>query len=116
MSYLLDTHIAIWSWEDSPRLSGLARRYITEPTAQVFVSAASIWEISIKHNKAGPAGMPISGETALLYCKRAGFSILPITASHAVTAGKLPLLHADPFDRMLVAQAIDDGVGVYHAR
>lgn len=110
MRLLLDTHIALWALADSPRLSAEARRLIEDPDNRITVSAASVWEISIKHALArgGPNDMPISGAEALDYCRLAGFEILPISASHAAAVEALPRLHADPFDRMLVAQAMDE--------
>jgi PIN domain nuclease of toxin-antitoxin system len=112
MSYLLDTHIALWALLDDPRLSALARSYITDPKTSVCVSAASIWEIAIKHalgHKRTDA-MPISGEQALDLFGQAGFSLLPITAKHAATVAALPPLHHDPFDRMIITQAIAEGL------
>jgi PIN domain nuclease of toxin-antitoxin system len=107
MRLLLDTHIALWAIADSPRLSGKARRLIDDPDNQIVISAATIWEISIKHALAcgGPNDMPISGAEALGYFRDAGFEILPISPAHAAAVEELPPLHADPFDRMLVAQA-----------
>jgi len=101
---LLDTHIALWAVVDSPRLSVKARELILAPAAEVYVSAASIWEISIKY-ALGRENMPISGARAADYFTRAGYFRLPMTWEHALTVECLPLLHADPFDRMLVAQS-----------
>ena len=108
MRLLLDTHIAIWAIADHPNLSGKARRLIDDDDAIVFVSAATIWEISIKHalGRGRPNGMPISGAEALGYFKDAGFQMLDMSPAHAVALETLPQLHADPFDRMLVAQAL----------
>jgi PIN domain nuclease of toxin-antitoxin system len=112
MSYLLDTHIALWALLDDPRLSALARGYITDPKTNVSVSAASIWEISIKHalGQKRSDSMPISGQQALDLFGQAGFSLLAISAKHAAMVSALPPLHHDPFDRMIVAQAIADGL------
>ena len=110
MRLLLDTHIALWAITDSPRLSGKARRLIADPDNQVVVSAATIWEISIKHALArgGPNDMPISGAEAAGYFREAGYEILAISAAHAAAVEELPPIHADPFDRMLVAQAMEE--------
>jgi PIN domain nuclease of toxin-antitoxin system len=107
MRLLLDTHVLLWTLVDDPRLSTQARGHITDPTATIFVSAASIWEISIKHGlgRTGPGAMPISGEDAVGYCGKAGFTLLPISARHAAAVETLPAVHGDPFDWMLVAQA-----------
>ena len=98
---ILDTHVLVWVYEDDPRLGAAAREVITNPGNQVFVSAASIWEIAIKQ-ATGKLGGP---DNLGAYVERFGFTGLPITLRHAERAGRLPLLHRDPFDRMLVAQA-----------
>jgi PIN domain nuclease of toxin-antitoxin system len=105
---LLDTHVALWAIADDDRLSAKARRLIDDPENDVVVSAATVWEISIKHALArgGPNDMPISGEEALGYFKDAGFELLGISPTHAAAVEGLPPLHADPFDRILVAQAL----------
>jgi PIN domain nuclease of toxin-antitoxin system len=84
-----------------------ARDLIGSPENAIFVSAASLWEIAIKHalNRGRPADMPISAVEARGYFLAAGYSLLPITPQHAVAVESLPALHTDPFDRMLVAQA-----------
>ena len=101
MSLLLDTHILLWWLSDDPLLPPAARHAISAPANEVLVSAATIWEIAIKE-AAGRLEVPgdlleaIDGDD---------FDMLPITATHAIAAGSLPLHHADPFDRMLIAQA-----------
>jgi len=104
---LLDTHIALWAIADDPRLSDLARSLIDDPENAVMVSAATVWEISIKHALAR-SNMPISGEEALGYFRSAEFGLLDITPIHAAAVETLPPLHGDPFDRILVAQAITE--------
>jgi PIN domain nuclease of toxin-antitoxin system len=108
MRLLLDTHIALWAIADHRNLSAKARRLIDDPDNQIVVSTASIWEIAIKHALArgGPNDMPISGREALGYFRDAGFEVLDISAAHTVAVETLAPLHADPFDRMLVAQAM----------
>ena len=108
MNLLLDTHIALWAIADDPRLPAQARDLIADPANEVFVSAASVWEIAIKHALArGHANdMPISGQTALGYFREAGFKLLDISAAQAAGVEALPQLHADPFDRILLAQAL----------
>ena len=107
MRLLLDTHVALWAVADDPRLSPAARVLIADPGNEVFVSAASVWEIAIKHGLArGRADdMPISGRDALLHFTAAGYALLPISPAHAAAVEELPRLHEDPFDRLLVAQA-----------
>lgn len=108
MRLLLDTHVALWAITDDPRLSENARALISSEDNDVIVSAASVWEISIKHalggNRAG--AMPISGRQAHGYFEEAGFISLPVAAVHSAAVDGLPGHHADPFDRIIVAQAI----------
>lgn len=105
MRLLLDTHIAIWALVAHPRLSGEARELIVARETQVYVSAATIWEIAIKHGL-GKGGMPFSGEDAIRYFREAGYQSLDVKAEHAAMVERLPRIHSDPFDRLLVAQAI----------
>lgn len=105
MNLLLDTHVALWAITDSPKLNQQARDLLQSPNASLWVSAASVWEISIKH-ALGKGGMPISGEEALAYFRDSGYGLLAIEAEHAVAVEALPLHHQDPFDRILVAQAL----------
>ena len=108
MRPLLDTHVALWAIADHPNLSERARRLIEDSDNQIFVSVATFWEISIKHALArgGPSDMPISGQTALTYFHEAGYEMLDITPAHTAAVEALPSLHSDPFDRLLVAQAM----------
>jgi PIN domain nuclease of toxin-antitoxin system len=101
---LLDTHIALWAITDNPRLPGEAKLLIQEQRNEIFVSAASVWEIAIKHSL-GRGVMPISGQEALKYFTESGYRLLSISAIHAALVEELPQYHADPFDRILVAQA-----------
>lgn len=101
MELLLDTHALLW-WDETPEiLNEAARSAIRASSNTVFVSAASIWEIAIKlkRGKLRFSGSP----TAMI--EKNGFLALSISPEHAEAAGALPLLHTDPFDRMLVAQA-----------
>ena len=107
MRLLLDTHIALWALVDSPRLPANARLLILAPDNEVVVSAASVWEIAIKHGLA-KKNMPVSGAEAKSWFTRAGYTLLPVTADHAALVEELPPHHADPFDRILVAQALDE--------
>lgn len=107
MRLLLDTHIALWAITDSPKLPKQVRELISMPATEVYVSAASVWEIAIKHSL-GRNNMPVSGDQASRYFTEAGYSLLPVTAEHAAATEMLPPIHADPFDRMLVAQALTE--------
>lgn len=107
MRLLLDTHIMLWALIAPERLEAEERAIIGDPANEVHVSAASLWEIAIKFPlQRGRAGaLPFGAEAAARHCAAAGFLPLPITAPHAAAVERLPPLHADPFDRMLVAQA-----------
>ena len=103
---LLDTHAFLWWLSDDPALGAEARQIMSEPRNQVLVSAASIWEISIKQAKGmleAPADLEVLVEDE-------GFTKLPISLFHGQQAGKLPEIHRDPFDRMLIAQAQAEGL------
>ena len=105
---LLDTHVLIWAVENSPRLGPDAREFITDPGNEVFVSAATIWEIAVKR-ALGKLSFPADvGERV----RRDGFEELPMTVFHAEQAGGLPRHHGDLFDRMLVAQAQAEGLAI----
>jgi len=97
---LLDTHVLLW-WLADDELTSDARALIADPANEVAVSAASAWEISIK-KALGKLAAPDDLEHQILACD---FMPLPISVSHAVSAGQLPRHHDDPFDRMLIAQA-----------
>lgn len=107
MRLLLDTHIALWAVLDSPRLSAHARSLILAPNNDLFVSAASVWEVAIKHRIA-PKKMPVTGGDALSFFRRAGYHMLAVTAEHAAALDDLPAYHNDPFDRLLVTQAMEE--------
>ena len=103
MGLLLDTHVVLWWLADDPVLPDeIKDRLDHEPDA--YVSAATIWEVAIKQaigKLPEPVGLPE-------LIRDSGFAELPISSQHAMTAGRLPLIHRDPFDRMLVAQARDE--------
>ena len=105
---LLDTHVLLWWLSDDPRLGQAARQAIANPKNQVYVSAASTWEISIKQSL-GKLSAPDDMDGIV---DEAGFDKLPITLFHGDQAGVLPKHHRDPFDRMLVVQAQSEGLVV----
>jgi PIN domain nuclease of toxin-antitoxin system len=107
MNLLLDTHIALWAIADHPKLSAQARALILAPKSTVWVSVASVWEIAIKHSLAR-GDMPLSSLDAVNYFQAAGYRILPVEAEHVVAVEELPPHHQDPFDRLLVAQALTE--------
>ena len=105
MRLLLDTHIVLWTLDDSPRLGIRARELMTARGAECFVSAVSFWEIAIK------AGLRrkdfrVDSDKLIDACVAAGLRLLPFSPAHAVRVARLPRHHADPFDRALVAQAL----------
>lgn len=100
MSFLLDTHTVLW-WLAGEELAEEAVAAIADRDNLVVVSAASIWEIEIKR-RVGKLDAP---DTLVDAIAESGFEPLPMTHAHAARAGRLPLHHRDPFDRMLVAQA-----------
>lgn len=110
MNLLLDTHVAVWAIGQPNRLPAAVRDLIADPGNEVFVSAASLWEIAIKHALArrGAGAMPLSAEAAVTHFSGAGYTLLSVSARHAVAVEKLPRLHDDPFDRLLIAQAFDE--------
>lgn len=83
----------------------MARDLIESPKSSVWISAATIWEIAIKHGL-GRGDMPVSGQDALRYFRESGYRFLPVEPEHATAVEDLPVHHADPFDRILVAQAL----------
>jgi PIN domain nuclease of toxin-antitoxin system len=103
---LLDTHALIWWLAADQALPSRARDAIADPSNDVFVSAASAWEIATKHRigklpEAGLLAADVAG-----FVSEQGFIELPVTIRHGQLAGSLPGIHKDPFDRILVAQAI----------
>ena len=100
MNLLLDTHVLLW-WSEERRISPEALEAISNPDNIVYVSAASIWEISIKSARG-----KLRVDEAIFDVRNDDFEPLPITHADARLAGSLPDHHRDPFDRMLVAQAL----------
>ena len=101
MNLLLDTHVALWFFNDPARVRETAYDAIEDGDNLVHLSAASVWESAIKE-ATGRLTVPEPLESA---ASAAGFVELPVTWGHARAAAALPLVHTDPFDRMLVAQA-----------
>lgn len=106
MDLLLDTHIFLWWDSDRPELGPSARSAIRDPANTIFISAVSIWEIAIKRRL---GRLPFEGSPTANIARN-GFLPLAILPEHAERAGDLPLLHADPFDRLLIAQAQSTGM------
>jgi PIN domain nuclease of toxin-antitoxin system len=105
MRLLLDTHILLWTIADSSKLSGAARALIGKPGSELSFSAASLWEIAIKAGQRREGfRIDVSSLRRSLFDNE--YEELPMTGAHAAALGNLPPIHRDPFDRLLVAQAI----------
>lgn len=100
MRILLDTHLLLWALGSPPKLSANTRKLVD--TSEVYVSTASIWEISIK---AALGKLKADTAEVLAAIPEAGLGLLPITGEHAARVARLPTHHKDPFDRILIAQA-----------
>lgn len=113
MRALLDTHAFVWSETLDRRFSGAARTFIEDESNELYLSAVIAWEIGVKFAKGRLPELPESPQTyvtrrmALLRAEP-----LPIEVSHALQAASLPAIHADPFDRLLVAQAQLEGLAI----
>lgn len=115
MTLLLDTHAFLWWLADDARLSKRARAAVGDPAHTVYMSPASAWEIATKHRI---GRLPEAGELMADFpgiVERAGFEELPIATKHALLAGGLSGQHRDPFDRMLVAQALCENIEIVTA-
>lgn len=112
MKLLLDTHALIWWAGNDPRLRSGARAAISDARNDVCVSAASAWECAVKvqNGKLSEAAPLVAAFRSTL--ERAGFAMLDITLEHALAAGALPRHHGDPWDRMLIAQALGEGMAL----
>lgn len=105
--YLIDTHIALWWLDASPKLSDEVKELLrTEP--EVYMSAVTSWEVALKHSLGKLPGVPGLPERV----RDLQFRALPITVEHSIRIGQLPWHHRDPFDRMIVAQAQLEGLTV----
>lgn len=106
MRLLIDSHVLLWWFEGADRLGAAAREAIRDGENEAFVSAATLWELSIKQ----AAGKLEVGVDLREHSAEQGFRELPVSGQHAVAVRNLPLHHRDPFDRMLVAQAGIEGL------
>jgi PIN domain nuclease of toxin-antitoxin system len=115
MKVLLDTHAALWWASDSPKLSVRAKQLLQDTQTAGLLSAASAWEIAIKHHS-GRLPLPETPEDLLhRLIKELDLAILPIEVPHALKSASLPPHHRDPFDRLLIAQAILEKVPILSA-
>ena len=104
MNLLIDTHVLLWWWTEAEQLSGRAKAAILDSRNRSYVSAAVAWELAIKVNLGKLDAQDVVSNLKQLLIEE-GFRRLAISTDHALRAGLLPMLHRDPFDRMLVAQA-----------
>lgn len=108
--YLLDTHALIWWNTDDGKLGDHARRVLEDPDTMIFASAVNAFEIASKHRL---GKLPLIEELLTHYhaaLQETGLAELPVTARHALRAGGLSIEHRDPFDRMLIAQALEENL------
>src|SRR6202051_1710757 len=109
MKLLLDTHLLLWAATENHKLPKPARRLIDSPDHELFFSAASLWEVAIKRGM-GREDFKVDARLLRRGLLDNGYRELPIISDHVVATDSLPLMHKDPFDRILVAQATVEGV------
>jgi PIN domain nuclease of toxin-antitoxin system len=109
VKYLLDTHLLLWAAGQPERLSTGARSMLENPSNQLLFSAASLWEVSIK-NGLGRDDFSVNPRLLRRGLLDNGYVELPITSEHTVSLDNLPSIHKDPFDRLLIVQAMVEGV------
>jgi len=109
MRLLLDTHLLLWAVGPDERLSATARQLIGDPDNEVCFSTVSIWEVAIKHGR-GRDDLQVDPRLLRRELVDNLYRELPVTGEHAVVIASLPPLHRDPFDRMLVAQSMVEGI------
>ena len=109
MKFLLDTHLLLWAASDPEQLSLTAKKYIDNVENELFFSPASLWEVAIK-NSLGRDDFRVDVRLLRRGLLDNGFSEMTITSEHTVFITGLPLLHKDPFDRLLIAQSLVEGI------
>lgn len=109
MKLLLDTHLLLWAAENSPRMPEAARELIVDPGNELYFSAASLWEIAIKQGLGRP-DFEVDARVLRRGLIDNGYLELPILSEHAVAIEGLPAIHKDPFDRLLIVQAMVEGI------
>ena len=111
MRYLIDTHILIWHGENNPALKSETALLLNDPSNEILVSFASIWEIAIKASIGKlELGFPIGRLEQIL--SQHGFTIIPFEFRHFEAVSNLPFFHNDPFDRMIIAQAQTENIEI----
>jgi PIN domain nuclease of toxin-antitoxin system len=106
---LLDTHVLLWAAGQPEKLSESARSLLRAPENSLFFSAASIWEVVIKRSL-GRTDFKVDPSRLRKLLVAHGYAELPVTAEHVLRIETLPMLHKDPFDRLLIAQAREEGM------
>jgi PIN domain nuclease of toxin-antitoxin system len=109
MKLLLDTHLLLWASGQPDKLSRPARKLLDDPESELLFSAASLWEIAIK-NTLGRSDLKVEPRVLRRALLDNGYTELPVTSEHTVSIDTLPPIHKDPFDRLLVAQALTEGI------
>lgn len=109
---LLDTHVVIWIFSASDRISVTAKRAMSRSTAALSVSVVSVWEIVLKYHARRLRLSAALEEVVDQILYRSPWSILPVRAEHLPAMAALPVLHKDPFDRLLIAQARHEGMAI----
>ena len=111
MDFLLDTHTLLWAILNDKSLSSDAKKYLSDIANTCYYSPCSLWEITIKHSL-GALDLSITLDECFDIITKTGFIELPLHNDHFITLSKLPHHHKDPFDRMLIAQAISNNIRI----
>jgi PIN domain nuclease of toxin-antitoxin system len=114
MKFLLDTHILLWAAYQPEKLSELTRTLLNDIENELFYSAASLWEIAIKRGL-GRNDFQIQPRVLQRELQDQGYQALAISTEHSLAVEDLPLIHKDPFDRILIAQATVEGITLLSA-
>jgi PIN domain nuclease of toxin-antitoxin system len=109
MRLLLDTHLLLWSAVEPELMPRRAQQLIDDPANEVLFSSASLWEVAIKQRR-GRADFTVNARLLRRNLLHSNYGELPVTGEHAVAVADLPPLHRDPFDRLLVAQSLVEGI------
>ena len=110
MTYLVDTHIVLWLLAEPDRIPAAVRRTLADPVNTLLLSAAVVWEIAIKMSIGSYTLTEPLEDFVNREVQRNELAILPVGIKHAAAVAQLPFHHRDPFDRMLIAQALADGL------
>lgn len=111
MKLLLDTHLLLWVAAEPEKLSATALQAIEDPQSQLLFSPASLWEVAIKRGL-GRADFNVDPRLLRRGLLDSGYEELPISSAHAVAVDDLPTIHKDPFDRILIAQSMVEGISL----